>query len=117
MKFKKLKKLIAKTDYVRIVVNDVDDGNYLSSEFVPDKYDDYQVVGFEHAHHILVSDHKELTGDGVEVVLRKKKVKKKNSTDEKIKEVKGDELKKKKEKITEKTSYKKKEDPKNTDEE
>lgn len=121
MKFKKLKKLISKTDYVRIVVDDVDDGEYLSSEFLPDKYDDYQVVGFEHAHHILVGDHKDLSGDGVEVVLRKKKAKKKNDTSTKIKESTGNEFrdkgKKRKEKPVEKTSEVKKEETENSNDE
>ena len=125
MKFKKLKKLIAKTDYVRIVANDKDKGEYLSSEFVPDKYDDYQVVGFEHANRILVSDHKDLTGDGVEVVLQKKKKdkkpKKKNETTSKIKEATGNEFghrdKRRKEKPAEKISDEKEQTKKNTDEE
>lgn len=126
MKFKKLKKLISKTDYVRIVVDDVDDGEYLSSEFLPDKYDDYQVVGFEHAHHILVGDHKDLSGDGVEVVLRKKKkkgkeLKKNNDASSKIKETTSNEFrdknKKRKEKLVKKISEVEKEETENSNNE
>lgn len=121
MKFKKLKKLIAKTDYIRIVEEAVnEDSEYLSSEFVPDKYDDYHVIGFSHAKHISVSDHKELTGDGVEVVLQKKGKKSKNKDKDKTSKIENVQKnkynsKKKKPKNTEKSSAEIKEE--NTTEE
>lgn len=48
MKFKELRRFVSKVDSISIMllsIGDVDD-NYLNIEHVPDKYDEYEVIGF-----------------------------------------------------------------------
>lgn len=72
MKFKKLRKIIAQTECVSINASGDDSYEaYLNMERVPKKYDDYKVIGISTVSKLAIPDVKDVTFDGIEILLKK----------------------------------------------
>ena len=77
MKFKKIRKIVSKTDAISIMLSSIGDvdKNYINIDAVPDKYDKMKVIGFGRVSGITV-ENKHFDGillNGVEFLLNDEK--------------------------------------------